>query len=89
MGVSMENHRQNKPKPVQLKEALKERQTENFNMQFFNSASNHDDIKQGSQNHNNQNYSNQNYNYQNYNQGYNQGYSQNYYWEKVENWIDF
>lgn len=51
-------------------------------MDFFKSASNQDDIKQGNQNHNNQNYSNQNYNYQNYNQGYNQGYSQNYYWKK-------
>jgi hypothetical protein len=79
MGVSMENHRQNKPKPVKFKEALKERQTENFNMQFFNSSSNVDDIKHGSQNYNNQNHSNQNYNYQNYNQGYNQGFNQNYY----------
>lgn len=79
MGVSMENHRQSKPKPAKFKEALRERQTENFNESFFNSASNYDDIKGGDQGYNNQNY-NQNYNNQNYN-GYNQGYNnnQNYY----------
>ncbi len=35
MGVAMQSHRQNKQKPVGIKQAIQNRKTQSFNVQFF------------------------------------------------------